>query len=211
MTHASRFLRISVLVLFSIAGFSCTQLKDLGRAISNLARCSFKLDSVNNFELMGVGLSNKQKLSDFSILDGAKLAAGFARNEFPASFTLNVAAINPNDGTGSRQRASATLTSFAWTMIIDNATTISGDIPEPIVIPGTGQQTIIPLKMGLDLAQFFKDKGYESVLNLALALGGVNGSPSRITLRAKPRIRTDFGEITYPGEIDIIDTEFRAQ
>ena len=211
MKHAHRYLPIAVLVFFSVTTFSCTQLKDLQRAISNLARCSFKLDSVNNFELMGIGLSKKQKISDFSILDGAKLAAGFTRGEFPASFTLNVAAINPNDGTGTRQSASATLTSFAWTMIIDNATTINGDIPEPIVIPGTGQQTIIPLRMGLDLAKFFKEKGYEHVVNLALALGGVNGSPSRITLRAKPRIRTDFGEITYPGEIDIIDKEFRGQ
>lgn len=203
---------LSILVLsLAFAGLSCKQLQDLQRAMTNLSRCKFKLDSIDGFALMGVGLSDKAKVSDFSLLDAAKLAAGFARGSFPASFTLNVAAINPNDGTGGTPNASATLTSFAWTLILDNTMTISGDITDPIVIPGTGQQSIIPLKMDLDLAKFFKDKGYESVANLALALGGLNGSPSRVTLRAKPRLRTDFGDITYPGEIDIIDKEFKSQ
>ena len=46
---------------------------------------------------------------------------------------------------------------------------------------------------------------------LALALGGANGSPARITLRARPEIKTAYGPIRYPKEIDIVDKEFRAQ
>jgi 23S rRNA pseudoU1915 N3-methylase RlmH len=65
--------------------------------------------------------------------------------------------------------------------------------------------------MNLDLMKFFKDKGYEKILNLAFALGGAQGSTSRVTLRARPTIRTDFGPLTYPGEIDIIDKEFRGK
>ncbi len=205
--------RISIpLVLIAALLFgSCDALKDLQKSIANLSRCKFKLESVNGFSLMGVNLSNKTSLSDFSVVDGARLAAGFARNEFPASFTLNVAAINPNDGTGGTTQTTATLTSFAWTLILDNTLTINGDITDPITIPGTGQQTIIPLQMNLDLAKFFKEKGYQSVMNLALALGGANSSPSRITLRATPRIRTSIGDIAYPGAIDIVDKEFKAQ
>jgi hypothetical protein len=205
-----RHIRFAVLLL-AFAGLSCAPFQEIQRALTNLSRCKFKLDNISSFELMGIPLASKQKLSDFSLRDGAKLVSAFGTGQFPASFTLNVAAVNPNDGTGGTQQASATLTSFAWTLILDNTTTIHGDITDPIVIPGTGQQSIIPLKMNLDLAQWFKDKGYESVINLALALGGVNGSPARVTLRAKPRLKTEFGEITYPGEIDIIDREFRAQ
>jgi hypothetical protein len=190
---------------------SCNILKDIQKSVSNLSRCKFKLDSVSGFSLMGINLSNKSSLSDFGLTDGARLAAAFARNEFPASFTLNVAAINPNDGTGGTPQTSATLTSFAWTLILDNTLTINGDITDPITIPGTGQQSIIPLQMNLDLAKFFKDRGYDSVINLALALGGANSSPSRIVLRATPRIRTSLGDISYPGAIDIIDQEFKAQ
>jgi len=142
-------------------------------------------------------------------VDGARLLSAFSRNEFPASFTVNVAVINPNDGKGGSPKSAATLTSFAWTLLLDNTKTITGNITSPITIPGTGQQTIIPLQMKLDLATFFKNKGYDSVINLALALGGAHRSTSRITLRATPTIRTDFGPITYPGEIEIVDKEFR--
>lgn len=204
--------RLSIILFTSIFVFtSCSALRDIQNAMTNLARCTFKLESVGSFALSGIRLSDKRSLSDFSVTDGVKLAAAFARDEFPASFTLNVAAINPNDGTGGTSRTSATLTSFAWTLIIDNTLTINGDITDPITIPGTGQKTIIPLGMNLDLAKFFKERGYDSVVNLALALGGANSSPSRIILRATPRIRTALGDITYPGAIDIIDREFRAQ
>jgi hypothetical protein len=208
MKRISSFsLVLAAIVLFT----SCTALKDIQKAMTNLSRCEFKLESVNQFALSGIRLSDKNSISDFSLTDAARLAASFARNEFPASFTLNVAAINPNDGTGGTPQTAATLTSFAWTLILDNTLTINGDITDPISIPGTGQKTIIPLQMNLDLAKFFKERGYDAVVNLALAIGGVNSSPSRITLRATPRIRTQFGDITYPGAIDIIDKEFRAQ
>ncbi|MDT8322571.1 MAG: hypothetical protein RRA94_00565 [Bacteroidota bacterium] len=206
-----RFTPTAVLLLALLMLTSCTALKDMQQAMTNLSRCKFKLDAVNNFQLMGIRLSDKKKLSDFSLTDGVQLTRAYTSGVFPASFTLNVAAVNPNDGTGGTPKTAATLTSFAWTMIIDDKLTISGDISEPITIPGSGQTAIIPLQMNLDLAKFFKDRGYESVVNLALALGGVNGSPSRITLRATPRLRTSFGDITYPGAIDIIDKEFRAQ
>jgi hypothetical protein len=207
----NRFIRPAAVMLSLILLTSCSTLRGIQDAMTNLTRCKFKLESVSGFSLMGVNLSDKRSLSDFSITDGVRLTAGFARGEFPASFRLNVAAINPNDGTGGTKQTSATLTSFAWTLIIDNKLTINGDIADPITIPGTGQKAIIPLQMNLDLAKFFKDEGYESVVNLAMALGGVNGSPSRITLRATPRLSTAFGDITYPGAINIIDKEFRAQ
>ena len=44
-----------------------------------------------------------------------------------------------------------------------------------------------------------------------IALGGAQGSASRVTLRACPTISTDFGPISHPGEIDIIDKEFRGK
>ncbi|MBX2989814.1 MAG: hypothetical protein KF749_01455 [Bacteroidetes bacterium] len=174
--------------------------------MTNLSRTKFKLDTVDGFQLAGIPLSGK---TSFTLLDGAKLLSAYNRNDLPAAFTLNIAVFNPNDGTGGTTQATSTLTSLAWTLILDTTLTVSGNIKDPIKIPGTGQQTIIPLQINLDLLKFFRDKGYESILNLALALGGANGSASRITLRVKPTIQTDFGPISYPGEIDVIDKEFR--
>lgn len=196
----------AAILLLCCCTFSCNLIRETTQAVTNLARCKFKLSSVSGFSLAGVPLSGK---SELTIADGLAVAAAFGRGELPASFTVNVAAVNPNDGTGGTPKSSATLTSFAWTLIIDNTTTIRGDIASAITIPGTGQESIIPLSMNLDLVQFFRERGYEHMVNLALALGGLNSSPSRLTLRAKPVINTDFGPLTYPSEIEIVDREFR--
>lgn len=196
------------LLLASLTFYSCNVMKELGQAVTNLSRCTFKLDGISDFQIAGISLAGKTKLN---IADAANAIAAFGRGELPTSFTLNVAATNPNDGTGGTNKSAATMTGFAWNLLIDNTQTISGDIAEPIVIPGTGQQSIIPLRMNLDLLKFFKDKGYEKIIDLALALGGAQGSASRVTLRAKPSIKTDYGTITYPNEIDIVNTEFRGK
>jgi hypothetical protein len=208
--HRLKFPLALLVVGLAVALTSCQYARQLQNAVTNLKRCTFKLAGVSNFRLAGVALAGKNSLSDFSVLgDGLTLAQAFANKQLPADFTLNVAAINPNDGTGGSSQTTASLTSFAWTMIIDNTMTVNGDIDRPIDIPGTGQQSIIPLKMGVDLVKFFGNRGYESIVKLALAMGGAKGSASSITLRAKPRLHTSLGDIEYPGMIDVVDKEFR--
>jgi hypothetical protein len=56
--------------------------------------------------------------------------------------------------------------------------------------------------------KFFKDKGYESLINLALNIGGSGGSSSRLTLFAQPTVSTSLGNIKYPEEIKIVNHEF---
>ena len=97
---------------------------------------------------------------------------------------------------------------LAWRLFIDSKETVTGNIGG-ITVPGIGQATNIPILMSLDLFKFFSDQGYDGIINLALALGGRNGSSARITLKATPTVETVLGPITYPGEIDIIDREFR--
>lgn len=200
------FLFVSITLACSVTLFCCAALKDFSNTMTNLARLKFKLDSVSGFQLAGIPLSGKTTLS---VMDGARILSAFSRNELPATFVLNVGALNPNDGTGGTTKTSSTLTSLSWTLIVDNTLTIKGDIADPITIPGTGQEVLIPLQMNLDLVKFFKDKGYESIVNLALAIGGASGSPSRLTLRVKPTVQTPYGPLTYPNEIDVIDREFR--
>lgn len=200
-------LLMSAFLLISFQG--CKQLSDIGGALANLQRLKFKLDNVSGFTLSGISLSNKSKLTDFSITDGLSLANSFRSNKFPASFTLNVAAMNPNDGKGGTRSSNATLQALEWRLLIDDVPTIVGNIDKPIVIPGTGQQEIIPLTITLDLYEFFGKKGYEQVVDLALAIGGVKGNTGRLKLDAKPTVSTSFGPMTYPGRITIIDKEFR--
>jgi hypothetical protein len=198
-------LGVFLILLCGVVNFSCQSTLDL---IQNVQRLKFKLGSVNNFSLAGVSLSNKRSISDFSVADALSLTQAFANNRLPAGFTLNVLAKNPNDGTGGTPRTTTTMTKMAWRLLIDNTETINGNIEQEVQVPGVGQEVTIPINMSLDLFTFFKNLGYEGIVNLALALGGVNGSSSRITLKATPTMVTAFGPLSS-GEITVVDTEFR--
>jgi len=192
------------LIALIISGIQCS----VYESITNISRLQFKVGSVNGFQISGINFSGKSKLNDFSAIDLLKLSASFANGTLPASFILNVEAKNPNDGTGGYKRTDATLQNFKWRLFLDDKETISGDLDQPVTVPGTGEVTTVPLKVNIDLMKFFKDKGYESIINLALALGGNQGSSSKISLYATPTVSSPFGNITYPGELKIVDYTF---
>jgi hypothetical protein len=193
-----------LVILVMLSNLSCS----VFQTITNISRLKFKLRNVSNFTLSGITVSNKSKLSDFNALDLLKLSSSFAQGSFPATFILNVEALNPNDGTGGYKNTNATLKAFPWRLLLDNKETISGNISQPVTIPGTGEASVIPLQISMDLFSFFKDRGYESIINLALNLGGSGGSASQIALYAKPVVATMLGDLSYPEEIKIVDFEF---
>jgi hypothetical protein len=174
----------------------------------NLSRLKFKLGAVNNFIIGGVNISNKKSLQDFNPLEIVNLTQAIASGKLPASFTLNVEAKNPNDGTGGYPGTDATLKSFPWRLEINNVETVSGNISSPVSVPGTGEITNIPLTMNIDLIEFFGNKGFDNLLNLALALGGQQGSSSMLTLFATPIVSSPLGDIKYPGELKIVEQSF---
>ncbi len=195
---------LALIIIVSLFTIQCS----VYQTLTNISRLQFKVGTVNGFELNGISFSNKSKLSDFNAVDLLKLTSAFAGGSLPASFVLNVEAKNPNNGTGGYKRTDATLQNFKWRLFLDDKETISGDIDQPITVPGTGEITVVPLRINIDLMKFFKDKGYDSVINLALALGGSNSSSSKITLFATPTVSSPFGNITYPGELKIVDYTF---
>lgn len=195
-----------LLIIFGLIAFvySCS----VYETFVNLSRLQFKLGTVNNFQLNGIDLSSKSKLDDFNLQDILNISSMFSSGKFPVSFILNVEAKNPNDGTGGYKATDATIQSFPWRLMIDDKVTVSGNIDKPVSVPGAGDVAEIPIVIQLDIAEFFKDKGYESLINLALTLGGKNGSASRLTLYADPLVNTAFGNISYPDELKIVDKSF---
>jgi len=199
-----RLFSIAFVLSLLISGIQCSVYETL----TNVSRLKFKVGAVNGFSISGISLSGKSKLGDFGALDLLKITSAFAQGSLPASFILNVDAKNPNDGTGGYKKSDATIQNFKWRLFLDDKETISGELDQPLSVPGTGEVSTIPLKINIDLMKFFKDKGYESIVNLALALGGAQGSSSKITLYATPTVSSPFGNITYPGELKLVDTEF---
>lgn len=205
-----RTMLITVLLLAAILFFqSCATLTNLAGSLAQLQRLKFKLGSVEGFSLAGIPLSHKSSLSDFSVQDGLKLAQLFGSKKLPVEFILNVVAINPNDGSSGKVKTTATLSGLAARLLVDGQPTVYGDIDSPVEIPGTGQETIIPLRLTLDLYEFFGNQGLDRLLQLALAIGGQNGSSARLALDIQPRVMTPLGEIKYPDRLTIIDKEFR--
>ena len=202
-----------VLVALIAAGFglyqSCATLSQMAAAIANLQRLRFRLADVRDFALTGINLGGKSGLTDFSAMDGLRLVQAFSQRRLPAEFVLDIEAVNPNDGSGGSPETVSTLTSLESRLIIDGMPTVMGNIDKPIDIPGTGQASIIPLRMSIDLYEFFGNKGYESLVGLALALGGMKRDPARISLDAQPRVSTPIGPIVYPGRLTIVSHEFR--
>lgn len=194
-----------VLVLFvAIVGLNCSVLN----TITNISRLKFKIGNTSNLQLAGVSLEGKRNINDFSSLDALKLSAGFIRGSLPLTFTLYVDAENPNDGTGGYARTNATINSFPWRLFIDDKETITGNIGAPVSVPGTGEVTVMPLSATVDLVKYFKNKGYEAILNLALNLAGQGTHPTELALFAQPTVHTALGNIKYPEEIKIVSLEY---
>jgi len=182
---------------------SCSALN----ALAGLSRIQFKLNDVQSVRLAGIDVANKHSVSDFSIMDGVNLLGAFSSGRFPLTFTLNVAAKNPNQPSGSSMLSSLQVTDFPWRLLINNHETVTGNIGSPVGVPGGGMTTTIPLQVSVDLKQFFADKGYNDLLNVALALAGQGGA-GQLQLKATPEMGSSLGRMRYPGELTIVNTQF---
>jgi len=196
---------LPLLLIFALTNISCS----VYQTIVNISRLKFKLGVVNNFTLGGINLNNKKSVSDFNAMELLKLTASFTNGSMPASFTLNVNAVNPNDGTGGYQKTNATIVAFPWRLMINDKETISGDLGAPFSVPGTGEVAVIPIQINVDLYKFFKDNNYQDIINLAMNLSGSGPSGStNLALYAKPTVSSPIGNITYPQELKIVNLDY---
>lgn len=174
----------------------------------NLSRLQFKLKGVSTISVAGVPITGKKILGDFNVFEIAKVTEAFFKGSLPLTFTLDIAALNPNDGKGGYARTDAQLKSLPFRFVVDSRELLRGNIKNPVTIPGTGEQSMIPVDLSVDLLQVIKDQGYESLLNLALQVSGVGNGSSTVQLYAKPVVSTILGDISYPDEIKIVDATF---
>lgn len=178
------------------------------KTIINVSRLKYKLDSVSDFNLNGIKIDKKSKLSDFSPAEMLKLTSVFTSGKLPVTFNLNIEAKNPNDGTGGYATTDITIKSFNWDLYLNNKKTFSGNIDKTVNVPGVGTTTMIPLKVEFDLIKIAENGSLNDIIKLALTLGGINKSTSNIEVIAKPVLGTPIGDLTYPEPIKIVDKQF---
>jgi len=175
-----------------IALSACATLQQLAA----LRQVTFTLAGVQNGALAGVPVTRIAAYRDLSLLDVGRLTLAVTRKSVPFDVQLNVTASNP-----AGNPPTATMAKLNWTLLLDNKETVSGVLDTTLTLPA-GQPVTIPLKVRVDLYQFFGGSA-ESLLNLATGLAGLHADPTRITLRATPTINTPIGPITYPRPITI--------
>ncbi len=200
----------SLIVLCVVLATSCASIRDITNTLASLQKMQFKIANITGMRLAGVDVARIASPSSLSITDALALTQAFARRALPASFTLNVDVRNPNTGASGTKSVPLTLNDLQWRLLIDDKQTINGGLGNPVDVPGNGITTTLPLVINIDLYSFFADKGYDGLVNLALALGGQQGSSARVKLDAMATVITPLGKLTYPNRISIVDTEFRG-
>ncbi len=167
--------------------------------IAALRDVDFALQRVVQLRLAGVPLDGVRSYADLSVTDLAQLSLALSRQELPLSFNLVVRGENPPDN-----RTDARLVRFDWTLLLEDRETISGVFTDEVVFR-PGEATTFPLRIELDLLEFF-DGSARELSELVLNLSGQGGAPTHVALRANPTIQTALGPIRYPGDITIVST-----
>lgn len=168
--------------------------------IAALRQVAFALDGIRDGRLAGVPLDRYRSVGSLSPSEVGRVAVALARGTVPLEFTLGVRAENPPDN-----RATASLVRLAWTFLLDGEPTVSGVVDSVVALP-PGEARVIPMRIGLDLAEFV-DGPAEDLVRVALSVAGLDREPTRVALRAVPTVDTPLGPIRYPQPITIVERE----
>ncbi|MCX7879167.1 MAG: hypothetical protein N2517_00710 [Ignavibacteria bacterium] len=198
MNFSSRTILYYAMLLFALLSSSCQQIRNITHKLGSFTALRFKIESITQFSLAGINLATKSSLNDFTAVDALKIGQEIAGNRLPVSFVINVAVKNPNTGFGGTKPIPVKLSQFKWTLFIDGIQTVSGGLAKEYHFPSSSEPSHLPLEVKMDLFQFFGNRGYEGLMNLALKLGGFNSNPSIITIEAEPTFSTPFGDFQSP-------------
>lgn len=180
-------------LLLSLAIPACATLQQ----IAALRQVHFDLTGVRSGQLAGIDLSRVRSYSDLTPLDVGRVALAVSRKNLPLDFVVDISALNPPENT-----VTARMVTLAWTLLLNDKETISGVVDTSLTLP-PGMPTNIPIRMSLNLLQFF-DGPAQTLVDLAASVAGVSGDPTRISIRAVPTIETPVGRIAYPTPITIV-------
>lgn len=158
----------------------------------DLSSVKFSLDRVSSVRVAGIDLMNVRSVEELNMFQLARAALALSREQLPLDMTLHLKTENP-----MINRVAATLVSMDWTLMLDGRETISGTINDRIILPA-GEVQDIPLKLHLNMFEYFNEKSAIDMLDLALAFAGAGGSiPEGVALKIHPTIDTPFGPISY--------------
>ena len=176
----------------------CSSLQQLAA----LRQVGFALTGVTGGRLAGVDIGKIAAGTRLSVLDYGKLTVALARQDVPLDFLVNVEALNP-----AENKVTARMVRLGWALYLNDKETIHG-VVDTVVVMEPGKPVIMPMRMRVNLVQFFNGPA-QDLVDLAAAVAGVNPDPTKISLKASPTIDTPLGPLSYPNPITIVSRTVR--
>ncbi len=198
MMFSARFIFRNFLLAAGISLLSACGVNHQVQQVAVLAKCDFRITTIDNVNLAGVNLSHIHSVTDIGFTDVAMLMGGFASPIYPLSLTLNVEARNPND-------REAGLNRLEWILFIDDIQMTSGVISTPFTIPAKGAARI-PVDVGMDLKKVLSGESATAMINFCVNMAGAGNTPTRFKIKLKPSLFISGKQITYPGWITVNTT-----
>ncbi len=207
MSGAMKFLAFAMALFMIIS--ACSPTDPL-----TLLRCRFRVEDTSDFSVTGIRLDSLESLSPVQL---AQVVSVWAGGSCPVDFTLDIGIYNPNDGITAPEIIPVTLTGFAWDLYLDSDSdstfdttwVASGALAQELEVPGSGETVILPLDISFDAVALLGEIGVTNFIDLALAIGGIDSGLrdddhlGRILVVAEPTISTPFGQMQYPGSLNI--------
>jgi hypothetical protein len=188
-----------VLTIILASVFGCSTSIELTSRVLNP---QFKIQSLDSFIIAGINIADKKSVSELTNNEKSKLSKAFASRKLPSSFTLNILAKNPNDGSRGTKKMFVTLNSFNWLLSIDGRETVKGKLNEEIEIKS---DTVFPLEINLNLDKYFPELSKSSMLDFVFS---IKNNLGEFALKVKPLMETELGPLVTDSII-IVAKEFR--
>ena len=177
---------------------ACTSLQQLAA----LRQVGFALAGVTGGRLAGVDIGKIATGTRLSVLDYGRLTVALARQDVPLDFLVNVEALNP-----AENKVTAKMIRLGWALYLNEKETIHG-VVDTVVVMEPGKPVIMPMRMRINLVQFFTGPA-QDLVDLAAAVAGLNPDPTKISIKASPTIDTPLGPLAYPNPITIVSRTIR--
>jgi len=158
----------------------------------DLSQVKFSLERVSDVHVAGIDVSRLHSVDELNMFQLARATLAVSRQQLPLDLTVHVKSENP-----LANRIAARIVRMDWTLVLEGRDTISGTFDRPVEI-AAGSDAEIPLRLSLNLFEFFNEKSATDLLDLALAFAGEGGGiPHGVALKIRPTVDTPLGPIRY--------------
>lgn len=176
--------------------------------ILSFAYASFRVENTTEFAVCGIDISN---LGGLSFAQAASVAGYWIQGQCPMEFNLGLGIKNPNIGSSGLPSIPITLTTLDYDVFMD---TIEGTGEDTVQVAeglfsgafgigDDGEIAVLDLGIEFDGFQMFEILGPVGIVDMVLAIGGVNGDIrdedhlGRLQMLMVPTIDTPLGEMTW--------------